>query len=149
LRNGIYAQYAHVIQATNSTLRLHTPTGTNRLLAWSAAGFALLRDVPDDEIRILVRRTAAEQQTHKLEIKQVIENVKEFRRQGYFFSRELVTAGVETFDAAAVDGGPRSEIARHRRVRLIEDMDRQKKRSCARCAPPFNVTFRSIFFSPE
>jgi len=91
-RNGIYAQYVHVIQATD-TLRLHTPTGTNRLLVWSAAGFALLRDVSDDEIRILVRRTAAEQSIYKLDIKQVLENVREFRRQGYFFSRELVTAG--------------------------------------------------------
>ena len=31
LRNRIYAQYDHVIQATNNTLRLHTPTGNQPL----------------------------------------------------------------------------------------------------------------------
>lgn len=129
LRNGIYAQYVHVIQAINSTLRLHTPTGTNRLLVWSAAGFALLRDVPDDEIRILVRRTAAEQQTHKLEIKQVLENVREFRRQGYFFSRELVTPGGGHISMRL----PLTEGRAQRSLAIgvsgwIEDIDRQKKR---------------------
>jgi DNA-binding IclR family transcriptional regulator len=129
LRNGIYAQYVHVIQATNSTLRLHTPTGTNRLLVWSAAGFALLRDVPDDEIRILVRRTAAEQQTHKLEIKQILENVREFRRQGHFFSRELVTPGGGHISMRL----PLAESRGQRSLAIgvsgwIEDIDRQKRR---------------------
>lgn len=127
-RNGIYAQYVHVVQST-STLRLHTPTGTNRLLVWSAAGFALLRDVPDDEIRILVRRTAAEQQTHKLDIKQVLENVKEFRRQGYFLSRELVTAGGGHISMRLPLAESRPQHALAIGVSgWIEDIDRQKSR---------------------
>ncbi len=127
-RNGIYAQYVHVIQATN-TLRLHTPTGTNRLLVWSAAGFALLRDISDDEIRILVRRTAAEQQIHKLNVKQVLENVREFRRQSYFFSRELVTAGGGHISMRLPLPGDRSQHALAIGVSgWIEDIERQKTR---------------------
>jgi DNA-binding IclR family transcriptional regulator len=93
-RNGIYAQYIHVIQAT-STLRLHTPTGTNRLLVWSAAGFALLSDMEDAEIRSLVRRTreAFPANARKITAAKVLQHVATFRRQGYFLSRELVTPG--------------------------------------------------------
>lgn len=91
-RNGIFAQYIHVIQAT-SALRLHTPVGTRRLLVWSASGFALLRDVPEPEIAALIRRTNAEQPRQKLNSKDVVNNVRKFREEGYFFSRELVTPG--------------------------------------------------------
>lgn len=127
-RNGIYAQYVHVIQATD-TLRLHTPTGTNRLLVWSASGFALLRDVPDDEIRILVRRTAAEQTVHKLDIKQVLENVREFRRQGYFFSRELVTKGGGHISMRLPSADGRGNHALAIGVSgWIEDIERRKTR---------------------
>lgn len=91
-RNGIFAQYIHVIQASNA-LRLHTPVGTRRLLVWSAAGFALLRDISDVEIRALIRRTASERPKQKLNPNEIIKNVREFRETGYFFSRELVTPG--------------------------------------------------------
>lgn len=93
-RNGIYATYIHVIQAT-STLRLHTPTGTNRLLAWSAAGFALISDMDDAGIRSLVHRTRNEfpANSRKISTAMVLEHVQAFRRQGYFLSRELVTPG--------------------------------------------------------
>ncbi len=93
-RNGIYAQYIHVIQAT-STLRLHTPTGTNRLLVWSAAGFALISDMDDSWIKSMVHRTRSEPvaERRKINAAAVLEHVRTFRRQGYFFSRELVTPG--------------------------------------------------------
>jgi DNA-binding IclR family transcriptional regulator len=91
-RNGIFAQYIHVIQATNA-LRLHTPVGTRRLLVWSASGFALLSDVSEIETKALVRRTASEQSKQKLNVDEVIKNVRRFREEGYFFSRELVTPG--------------------------------------------------------
>ncbi len=91
-RNGIFTQYIHVVQATNA-LRLHTPVGTRRLLVWSASGFALLRDTPEAEIRALVRRTASEQSRQKLNADEVVKNVRRFRAEGYFFSRELVTPG--------------------------------------------------------
>lgn len=92
-RNGIYAQYIHVIQAT-STLRLHTPVGTNRLLVWSAAGFALMSDMDDAAIRALIGRTRSEfAGSRRIATAAVLEHVATFRRQGYFLSRELVTPG--------------------------------------------------------
>jgi DNA-binding IclR family transcriptional regulator len=93
-RNGIYAQYIHVIQAT-TTLRLYTPQGTNRLLAWSAAGFALISRMSDADIHDLVLRTNSELASHKrrLDLTKVMQHVQSFRKQGYFFSRELVTPG--------------------------------------------------------
>lgn len=91
-RNDIYAQYFSVVPATKS-LRLHLPVGTRRPLVWSAAGLVLLRDVEEKELRLLVRRTNAEILHGKAEVQQVIAHVATARRQGYFFSRGLVTAG--------------------------------------------------------
>jgi DNA-binding IclR family transcriptional regulator len=127
-RNGIYAQYIHVLQATN-TLRLHTPTGTKRLLVWSAAGFALLRDVPEDEVLMLVRRTNAEQGRHKIDGKQVLAHIAEFRRQGYFFSRELVTPGGGHISMSLPPGRNRRERPLAIGVSgWIEDLDREENR---------------------
>ncbi|WP_421996870.1 IclR family transcriptional regulator [Reyranella sp.] len=93
-RNGIYAQYIRVVQATNA-LRIHVPTGTRRLLVWSASGFALLSEADEREIAALVRRTNAEHRSgrDRIELRRVLENVDRMRRQGYFFSRNLVTPG--------------------------------------------------------
>jgi DNA-binding IclR family transcriptional regulator len=93
-RNGIYAQYIRVVQATNA-LRIHVPTGTRRLLVWSAAGFALLSETDEKEIAALVRRTNAEERSSRdrIELAKVLENIDRLRRQGYFFSRGLVTPG--------------------------------------------------------
>lgn len=93
-RNGIYAQYIRVVQATNA-LRIHVPTGTRRLLVWSAAGFALLSEASEKEIAALVRRTNAEEcaRRDRIELSRVLENIDRLRRQGYFVSRGLVTPG--------------------------------------------------------
>jgi DNA-binding IclR family transcriptional regulator len=93
-RTGLYAQYIHVIQAT-STLRLDTPIGTNRLLVWSAAGFALISNLKDSAIRPLVHRTQSEFPAigRKITAAAVIEQVRSFRLKGYFLSNELVTPG--------------------------------------------------------
>jgi len=93
-RNGIYAQYIRVVQATNA-LRIQVPTGTRRLLVWSAAGVALLSEADEREIAALVRRTNAEHRSgrDRIELRRVLENIDRFRRQGYFFSRGLVTPG--------------------------------------------------------
>lgn len=92
--NGIYAKYIHVVQATNS-LRLHVPLGTQRTLVWSAMGAALLSDMSDDAIRLLVRRTNAEAPSGQktVNIEKTIDNVNQFRKNGYFFSRGMVIPG--------------------------------------------------------
>jgi len=91
-RNGIFAQYIRVVQATTA-LRIHVPTGTRRLLVWSAAGIALLADAEESEIAALVHRTNSEDLNSgsHIDLRRVLENVGLFREQGYFFSRGLVT----------------------------------------------------------
>jgi DNA-binding IclR family transcriptional regulator len=93
-RNGIYAQYIHVLE-TESSFPVHIPVGTSRLLVWSAAGFALLSDQPPKTIRALVQRTNAEisQLPEPISFDQVLRNVELFRSQGYFLSDSLVTPG--------------------------------------------------------
>lgn len=93
-RNGIYSQYIRVLQAT-SKMRLHVPIGSRRLLAWSASGFTLLQDQEPDMVRSLVRRTNAEAQPEQKRIdpRQTLAHIETVRRQGYFFSRGLVTPG--------------------------------------------------------
>ncbi len=93
-RNGIYSQYIRVLQAT-STMRLHVPIGSRRLLVWSASGFTLLRDEDPDAVRNLVRRTNAEAQPEqkRVEPRQTLAHIETVRQQGYFFSRGLVTPG--------------------------------------------------------
>jgi DNA-binding IclR family transcriptional regulator len=93
-RNGIFSQYIHVLQA-RSAMRFHVPHGTRRLVAWSATGFALLTKCSDNEIRVLCTRTNAEALfgQPRVDINQVLENVRQTRRNGYFFSTGLVTPG--------------------------------------------------------
>jgi DNA-binding IclR family transcriptional regulator len=93
-RNGIYAQYIHVLE-THSGYPVHTPVGTCRLLVWSAAGFALLQDESPKVIRALVQRTNADVPNlpSLINAEQVLRNVETFRSQGYFLSDSLVTPG--------------------------------------------------------
>lgn len=94
VRNGIYAQYIHVIQA-QTAIRYHVPQGSRRLLAWSGSGFALLTQAPDKEIRAVVARTNAESREGRtpIDFKATLSHVQQARRDGYFFSRALVTPG--------------------------------------------------------
>ena len=93
-RNGIFSQYIHVLQA-RSAMRFHVPQGSRRLVVWSATGFALLTGCSEKEIRALVTRTNAEAAPGqpRVDISQVLENVRQTRRAGYFFSTGLVTPG--------------------------------------------------------
>jgi DNA-binding IclR family transcriptional regulator len=93
-RNGLHAQYLHVVPA-RSALRFHVPQGTRRLLVRSATGYALLAASADpDEISSLVRRTNAEIGGKSLvTVTDVLEAVKAVRETGYALSRALVTPG--------------------------------------------------------
>jgi DNA-binding IclR family transcriptional regulator len=93
-RNGIFSQYIHVLQA-RSAMRFHVPQGSRRLAVWSATGFALLKGCSEKEVRALCTRTNAEAASWqpRVDINQVLENVRQTRRAGYFFSTGLVTPG--------------------------------------------------------
>jgi len=92
--NGIFAKYIHVVEATN-LMRMHVPIGSQRFLAWSAMGAALISHLSDDAIRLLVKRTNAEASSRQkaIDVNQTLAHVEQFRKRGYFFSRELVTPG--------------------------------------------------------
>lgn len=130
-RNGIYSQYIRVEQAT-APLRVAVPTGTRRLLAWSASGTVLLGDTDEAEIAAIVRRTNAErlQGQPRIETARVLDNVALFRRQGYFFSRGMVVRGAGHIAMAM----PSSGAARRPQVHAlgvagwIEDMERNEAR---------------------
>ena len=104
-RNGIFSQYIHVLQA-RSAMRFHVPQGSRRLLVWSATGFALLTGCSEQEIRVLVMRTNAEAAPGqpRVDINQVLENVRQTRRTGYFFSTGLVTPGAGSIAIPLPDG---------------------------------------------
>jgi len=92
--SGIYAKYIHVVEATR-LIRMHVPIGSQRFLAWSAMGVALISHMSDDAIRLLVRRTNAEAPSRQkaIDVNQTLAYVEQFRKRGYFFSRGLVTPG--------------------------------------------------------
>jgi DNA-binding IclR family transcriptional regulator len=152
VRNGIYAQYIHVIETENG-FPMHVPTGTCRLLVWSAAGFALLSNEREQTIRLLVLRTNAEVRNlpHKIKLRQVLANVGTVRGQGYFLSDGLVTPGgahismrlpVEATRgrSLAIGVSGRSDIIKRDEMRIVQAMQSAVTRYCnlesARIEPP-------------
>ncbi|MFG1424941.1 IclR family transcriptional regulator [Roseixanthobacter glucoisosaccharinicivorans] len=133
VRNGIYSQYIHVVQAT-TPIRYHVPQGSRRLLAWSGTGFALLMRAPDEEVRALVARTNAEAPSDRprIDYRAALGHVHEARRAGYFFSRALVSPGAGALAMPLPDG-----IERRNRPMVIavsgvlEDIERREHRIIA------------------
>ncbi len=137
-RNGIFAQYIHVLQA-RSAMRFHVPPGSRRLVVWSATGFSLLTACNDREIRGLCTRTNAEAALGipRIDTNQVVENVGRTRRDGYFFSAGLVTPGAGSIAIPLPEGidgwnralavavsGPLQDMTRRRAeiVALLNDV---------------------------
>lgn len=104
-RNNIFSQYIHVLQA-RSAMRFHVPPGSRRLVVWSATGFALLVRCSEKEIRSLCTRTNSEATPAqpRVDINQVLDNVRKTRRKGYFFSMGLVTPGAGSIAVPLPDG---------------------------------------------
>ncbi|MDB5699054.1 MAG: transcriptional regulator [Alphaproteobacteria bacterium] len=97
VRNGTYVQYIHTVDAT-TTLRVHLPVGTRRLLVWSSLGAALLTGSTDDEIRGLVRRARAEQSVKRdIKLEDVLDRVRKIRNTGYLVCYNLLTEGAGMF----------------------------------------------------
>jgi DNA-binding IclR family transcriptional regulator len=94
MRNGLYVQYIHMIQAT-SAARLHVTLGTTRPLAASGTGFAMLSTMTDHEIRRIVMRINADAEDGKplVKLAEVMEHVAHTRTKGYAFSCDIVTRG--------------------------------------------------------
>jgi len=75
------------VQAT-LPLRMHVPTGTLRMLAWSTPGFVILQDATEDEVRSLVHRTNAElgAAQKRLAEADVLARIADSRSAGHAFS---------------------------------------------------------------
>jgi len=131
VRNGLYMQYIHVIQAT-SAARLHVTLGTIRPLAASGAGYALLSTMPDDEIRRLLMRINADREDDQTIIAypELMEEIRRTRERGYAFTYDKVTRGGGMLAAPipAAGGNPPmivgiggiSEVMRAREAELAE-----------------------------
>jgi DNA-binding IclR family transcriptional regulator len=94
LRNGLAAQYIHVIQA-KLPMRLHVRSGTLRPLAKSGLGYALLSSYPNKEVRRLVKLLNS-YETHsekQVDIKALLVELDKVREQGHALSLSLVTPG--------------------------------------------------------
>ena len=94
VRNGLYVQYIHVIQAT-SPARLHMTLGTARPLVASGAGYAALSALPDSEVTRLVMRSNDEAQegVPQVDARELIKRLVIVRQRGYAFTCDLVTRG--------------------------------------------------------
>lgn len=94
VRNGLTAQYAHVIQATLPA-RLYVKSGTLRPLTRSALGFAILSRFSNAEVRRIVSRVERLQPDgiSKTPIKELLPILETTRKRGYSDSINLVTPG--------------------------------------------------------
>jgi DNA-binding IclR family transcriptional regulator len=94
LRNGLAAQYIHVIQA-KIPMRLHVRSGTLRPLAKSGLGYSLLSSYPNKEVRRLVKllNSCEMESGRKVDIKPLLVELDKVREQGHALSLSLVTPG--------------------------------------------------------
>lgn len=94
VRNGLQAQYIHVIQAQNAA-RLKIAIGTVRPIAASSTGHAMLALLDDAEVAKIVRRVNAERgdAEEPVELAGTLRVLREIRQNGYAFGANLVTPG--------------------------------------------------------
>jgi DNA-binding IclR family transcriptional regulator len=93
-RNGRFAKYIHVVQATKLA-RLHITLGTERPLAASGTGYAILSTYPDAEVRKIVHAinayTTAREEV--ISIADLLPILARIRKRGYSYVPNLVTSG--------------------------------------------------------
>lgn len=94
IRNGLSAQYIHVIQA-KLPMRLHVRPGTLRPLARSGLGYALLASYSDREVRRLVKQINAHETRpeRQIDVTELLQELEKVRKKGHAFSVNLVTPG--------------------------------------------------------
>lgn len=94
IRNGLNAQYIHIIQA-RLPMRLYVKPGTLRPLTKSGLGLALLAEYPDREVKRIVRRLneLAPPPGGQVEINELLATLNEVRAKGHALSLNLVTPG--------------------------------------------------------
>lgn len=113
LQNDIHVQYIHSVQSV-SPLRLFVRAGTLRPLARAAIGKMLLSLKPDQEIRaLLIRINAAEESLKsRIRLATLIGEIQRCREDGYYMSEGTVTegAGVIAMLLPEMPGHPRMAL---------------------------------------
>lgn len=92
-RTDTQVQYLHIAHPANP-LSLRVKPGDLRPLAGSAMGWALLAGSRDAEIERIVRRINHYGLEERVELKALMQKIREVRRDGVAFSRGCVTPGV-------------------------------------------------------
>lgn len=93
-RNGLFVRYIHVMQAT-AAARLYVVQGSLRPLAKSGAGYVLLSQMSDGNIRKFLNRINAEAPTERdwIQYSELMREIQQVRHQGYAITSNLVTLG--------------------------------------------------------
>lgn len=136
-RNGLRAQYIHVVQA-RTALRLHLTPGTMRPIARSTTGWVMLSRLSDIEIAKLVRRANSEVDSldDVIRVPDLMEKIELIRQDGYILAESRVTLGCSVLamplpahltDAPLVlaIGGPTNRMGEDRKLALAELMMRR------------------------
>ena len=93
IRNGLYAQYMHIVSARTS--RVGLKPGLMRPICRAAVGKVLLSVLDDDEVRRIARNANAmdDSLAPAVDIEAVVADAQQCRRTGFAYSREDVTPG--------------------------------------------------------
>lgn len=94
-RSDMHVRYMYAIQARDPAI-VRITLATRRYAVWSSSGLVLLVEIAGADIKALIRKTLAEKDpfVRQINASQVLEHIEVAKKQGYFFSRELVTAKV-------------------------------------------------------
>lgn len=112
VENDIYAQYVHVFLGTRA-VQFNVQPGTRRLLCMSGMGWALLAAGSDEHLARAVHRSNQRLQAggQTVDGDYVKARVEEVRRQGYSFSKGVVTEGIGIVAVAAPSGAAGTSFA--------------------------------------
>lgn len=112
VENDIYAQYVHVFLGTRA-VQFNVQPGTRRLLCMSGMGWALLAAGSDEHMARAVHRSNQRLQAggQTVDGDYVKARVEEVRRQGYSFSKGVVTEGIGIVAVAAPSGAAGTSFA--------------------------------------
>ena len=96
-QDGIYLRYVHIVQHEGPG-RPHMALSARRYAVWSTSGMSLLATAPEPEVRLLLRRTLAQNEPRAKAIRpdRVFEMLTLARSQGYFAETGLVTPGMRS-----------------------------------------------------
>jgi DNA-binding IclR family transcriptional regulator len=93
-RNGRFTKYIHVVQATKLA-RLHITLGTERPLAASGTGYAILSTYSDAEVRKIIHTINAYTTMREkvVTVTELLPILAKIRKTGYSYVPDIVTSG--------------------------------------------------------